>query len=211
MSKRLEVGDVLYYRSYYHGYCAIHIISVTNKIAYTNHSDLKIRRDISDKGHYVAYSSSNYKYTEFKLITDDIVAAIERQKLESKAKMFFGNGIAENLPLRLKVEIYQKYSPLRLNIGFVDIASMSGSHEYNIDYLGCSTAIVNFDTDTPTVTLQRDGKDTYISTNAVPSRIYQDDAYIYVQCDEWQRISCGAEGIPPIGRVKCKLNSSRNT
>lgn len=115
MSKILEAGDVLYYKSYYHGYCAIHVISVTNKIAYTNYSDLKIRRDISDKGYYVAYNSSNYKYTEFKLITDDIVAAIKQQKLESKANMFFRNGMAENLPLRLKVEIYQKYSPLRIN------------------------------------------------------------------------------------------------
>lgn len=204
MSKRLEAGDVIYYKSYYHGYCAISIISVTAKIAYTNHSDLKLRRDISDKGHYVAYNSSNYKYTEFKLITDDVVAAIKQQELEAKAKMFFGNGMAKNLPLRLKVEIYQKYSPLRINIGFIDIASMSGSHEYSIDYLGCSVAVVDFDTDVPTVTLQRDGKDIYISTNATPSRIYRDDAYVCVQCDEWQLIGCGGENIPPFpfGQVK---------
>jgi hypothetical protein len=202
MSKRLEVGDVLFHRSYYHGYQAINIVKVTDKIAYTDYHGLKLRRDVNDKGSYSAYASSDYKYVEFNFITDDIIAKIERQKLESKAKMFFGNGMAENLPLRLKVEICQKYSPLRINIGFIDIALMSGSHEYNIDYLGCSVAVVDFDTDAPTVTLQRDGKDTYISTNSVPSRIYQEDAYVCVQCDEWQRISCGAENIPPFGRVK---------
>lgn len=204
MSKRLEVGDVLFHRSYYHGYQAINIVKVTDKIAYTDYHGLKLRRDVNDKGSYSAYASSDYKYVEFNFITDDIIAKIERQKLESKAKMFFSNGIAESLPMPLKIEIYKKYRPLRLNIGFADIATISGKREYNVDYLGCTTAVVDFDTDVPIVILQRDGKDTYISTNAVSSRKYQENTYICVQCDEWQRTSCGSEGIAPIGKVPCK-------